>query len=655
MRNWIFKDIDFDSFPVFTGDDLGVNWSKDKLEIRIWAPTAVSVIFRLYLSVDTAAPEKTISLERSIQGSWHISLTGNYEGFFYTFQVCDATGWLNECPDISAKATGVNGLRGMIIDPLLTHPQNWEKDRRSPVGQPTDMVLYEIHVRDFSVSPESGIFHKGKYLGFTESGTISPQGLSTGLDHLKELGITHIHLLPVADFYTVDETKTDPQYNWGYDPLNFNTPEGWYSTNPFDGYSRIRELKMLVQAMHTNGIGVIMDVVYNHSGLIFDSWFNQIVPGYYYRQRADGSLSDASGCGNEIASERAMVRKFICDSVAYWAEEFHLDGFRFDLMGIMDIETMNLIRKRLDLIDPKIIMYGEGWIAAESPLAENLRATKLNTLQLDRIASFCDDLRDGLKGSPFNRYSQGFISGLTLREEKIKFAIAGAIRHPQIIYDYVDSSRRPWAASPAQCINYVSCHDNYTLFDKLQYSCPESSKEEIDRMTRLAIGIILTSQGVPFLHAGMEMHRSKGGLHDSYRSPDEFNRIEWEKKYEHIELFRFTQNCIELRRQHPAFRMSDSEMVRKKLSFFPKYIPGVIAYELKDNANGDHWQSIVVLLNGNNYSVEFEIDDKMWLIVAQNGEISPAGMGHVTTHTVRLHPVSMMILADEGGTNFPKD
>jgi pullulanase len=403
----------------------------------------------------------------------------------------------------------------------------------------------------------------------------------------------------------------------------------------------------VVQTLHNQGFGVIMDVVYNHSGLIFDSWFNQLVPGYYYRQREDGTLSDASGCGNELATERAMVRNFIVDSVAWWAEEYHLDGFRFDLMGIIDIETMNLIRKRLDLIDPNIFMYGEGWIAAESPLTENMRATKLNTIRLDRIASFCDDMRDGLKGSPFNRYSHGFISGLTLREEKIKFSITGAIQHPDIFYDYVETSRQPWANSPAQCVNYVSCHDNYTLFDKLQYSCPEATSEEIERMTRLAIGMILTAQGVPFLHSGVEMHRSKGGHHDSYRSPDDVNQIEWGKKSSCAGLIRFTKNCIDLRRQHPAFRMSDSDMVREKLSFYNKYIPGIIAYQLKDHANGDPWKNILVLFNGNNYSVEYEIPLKKWLIIARNGEIIPQGIGYITTGLVRLHHISMMILAEE--------
>ena len=647
MRDWTFKDNDFSDLPVYDGADLGVTWTSDRLAIRVWAPTAQEVLFRLYKTAEASGPDQLVKLEQSVSGTWVAILDGDHVNSLYTFQVRDKTGWLNECPDIGAIATGVNGNRGMILNRKLTNPENWKNDSRCSITQPTDMVLYEVHVRDFSISPDSGILHKGKYLGFTETGTTSPEGLPTGIDHLKELGITHVHLLPVADFYTVDETKSAPQYNWGYDPLNFNTPEGWYATNPYDGYTRTRELKMVVQALHEQGFGVIMDVVYNHSGLIFDSWFNQFVPGYYYRQRADGTLSDASGCGNEMASERAMVRKFIIDSVAWWAEEYHFDGFRFDLMGILDLETMNLIRNRLDLIDPNIFLYGEGWIAAESPLPENLRATKLNTPKLDRIASFCDDMRDGLKGSPFNRYSHGFISGLTLREEKIKFSVTGAINHPQIFYDYVDSSRQPWAKSPAQCVNYVSCHDNYTLFDKLQYSCPEASMDEIERMTRLALGILLTSQGVPFLHAGVEMHRTKGGHHDSYRSPDEVNLLDWSRKAEYANLFQFTKNCLELRRQHPAFRMADSQMVREKLSFFQKYIPGVIAYELKDHANGDSWSSILLLFNGNNYSVEFEIPDKRWLIVAQNGELQPHGMGHVKTGKVRLHPISMMILAEE--------
>jgi pullulanase len=647
MRDWKFKDSDFSDFPVYEGSDLGVSWTPKRTFIKIWAPTARRIFFRLYKSGQGGEAIMEYQMLPDENGTWIYEIKENLEGQFYTIQIRDGEGWLKEGPDIYAKATGVNGIRGMIINPEKSNPLHWGADIRHSLASPTDMVIYEVHIRDFSMSPSSGIKNKGKYLGFTEAGTKLPSGEATGIDHLKELGVTHVHLLPVADFYTVDELNTTPQYNWGYDPLNYNTPEGWYSSDPTDCTVRIRELKMLVMSLHNIGMGVIIDVVYNHTGLIFESYFNQTVPGYFYRFNKDGRFSDASGCGTEVASERAMVRKYIIDSVAYWAEEYHIDGFRFDLMGLMDIETMNLIRKRLDEIDPKIFIYGEGWAAGESPLPEKFRAVKANTKRLDRIATFCDDMRNGLKGSPFEKNNAGFISGVTLREEQLKFAVIGAIQHDQIIYDFVITSKQSWANSPAQCVNYVSCHDNYTLFDKLQYSCPEASPEIIERMARLAFGVIFTSQGVPFLLAGDEMLRTKGGHNDSYRSPDYINQIDWTRKVRYSGLVNFMKSCIELRHQHPAFRMADGDMVRTKLRFFSKYIPGVIAYELCDHANGDRWRRILILLNGNNYSVEYEIPLENWLIVAQNGEIMPNGGGYTKTSVVRLHPISMMILAVE--------
>lgn len=647
MRNWIFKENDFINFPVYDGKDLGVQWTPGYTFIRVWAPTAKRILFRLYQEGLGGQAIKEFPMLPDRDGTWVLEIGENLENLFYTLQIRDNVGWLKEGPDIYAKAVGINGKRGMLIDLQKTNPPSWETDKRCTKTNPTDMIIYELHIRDFSIANSSGIKNRGKYLGFIERGTKLPTGESTGLDHLLELGISHVHLLPVSDFYTVDETKTAPQYNWGYDPLNYNSPEGWYSTNPGDGAVRIREFKQLVKTLHDNSIGVILDVVYNHTGLIFESYFNQTVPGYFYRFDKNGSFSDATGCGNELATEREMVRKFIIDSVAYWAEEYHVDGFRFDLMGIIDIETMNRIKARLDAIDPNIFLYGEGWTAGPSPLPDNQRAIKVNTKLLDRIASFCDDIRNGLKGSPFDKFSRGFISGETLREEQLKFGIVGAIAHDQIIYYYVDTSRVAWANQPGQCINYVSCHDNYTLFDKLQYSCPEASKDSLERMARLAVGIVLTSQGVPFLFAGEEMLRTKGGHSDSYRSPDELNRIDWSRKTRYHGMVDFTKKCIELRRQHPAFRMPDAEMIRKKLRFFGKYIPGVIAYELCDHANDDPWRRIVVMLNGNNYSVEFEIPLENWLIVAQNGEIFPQGTGYSKTNLVRLHPTSMMIFAAE--------
>lgn len=647
MRNWIFKENDFINFPAYEGNDLGVFWTPEKTFVRIWAPSAKRVLFRLYKEGWGGQAIREIPMLPDTAGTWIVEIIENVENLYYTLQVRDNSGWLKEGPDIYARAIGVNGKRGMIIDIQKTNPPMWDQDKRRTLPDPTEMIIYEIHVRDFSIASSSGIVNRGKYLGFTEKGTKLSTGEKTGLDHLVELGISHVHLLPVSDFYTVDETKTSPQYNWGYDPLNYNSPEGWYSTNPHDGAVRILEFKQLVKSLHDNGIGVIVDVVYNHTGLIFESYFNQTVPGYFYRFNKEGSFSDATGCGNELATEREMVCNYIIESVAWWAEEYHLDGFRFDLMGIIDIETMNKIRARLDTIDPNIFVYGEGWTAGPSPLPDNQRALKVNTKLLDRIASFCDDIRNGLKGSPFDKFSRGFISGETLREEQIKFGIVGAVAHDQIIYYYVDTSRLAWANQPGQCINYVSCHDNYTLFDKLQYSCPEASKDTMERMARLAVGIILTSQGVPFLLGGEEMLRSKGGHPDSYRSPDELNRIDWTRKIRYKGMVDFTRNCIELRHKHPAFRMPDAEMIRKKLRFFGKYIPGIIAYELCDHANGDIWRRILVMFNGNNYSVEFEIPPENWLIVAQNGEIFPNGTGHSKTDLVRLHPISMMIFAAE--------
>jgi len=647
VRNWKFNPVEFDKYPVYEGNDLGVFWSEDKTMVKVWAPSATRIFFRLYREGFGGDAEVEHYLEQRGNGIWLLELSGDWNGWYYTLQVRDNYGWLLEGPDIYARSTGINGRRGMIFNPAETNPEGWSADERVVPASPTDMVIYETHIRDFSMSPDSGIRHKGKYLGFTETGTKSPTGEKTGLNHLDELGVTHVHLLPVADFYTVDERKEAPQYNWGYDPLNYNTPEGWYSTDPNDGRVRVRELKQLVKALHEQEIGVILDVVYNHTGLINESYFNQTVPGYFYRQKEDGGFSDASGCGNELASERAMVRKYIVDSVMYWASEYHIDGFRFDLMGVLDIETMNIIRKSLDTINPNIFLYGEGWTAGKSPLEKKRRATKRHTLKLDRIASFSDDMRDGLKGSAFDQFSTGFISGHTLQEERLKFSMVGAVKHDQIAYDYVESSKGPWANEAAQCINYVSCHDNFTLFDKLQYSCPEASKAQIERMVRLALGIVLTSQGVPFLHAGSEMMRTKGGHHDSYRSPDLLNQIDWSRKHEFHNLFLFTQKCIELRRQHPAFRMSSAKMINEKMRFNGKYIPGIIQYELGDYANGDSWKSIQMLFNGNNYSVELEIPEANWLVIAEDGEINPNGMGRMTTGKVRIHPTSMMILVAE--------
>jgi len=548
---------------------------------------------------------------------------------------------------VDARAVGINGHRGLFFNPTLTNPEGWDKDHRVAIENPVDAVIYELHVRDFSIAPSSGIKNKGKYIAFTEEGTLSPKGLATGTDHLKELGITHVHLLPISDFSTVDEASPDKSYNWGYDPQNFNAPEGSYATNPNDT-SRIREFKVLVQALHKAGIGGILDVVDNQTLFPSCFYFNQTVPGNYYRQKAEGSFSNASGCGNEIASERPMVRKYILDSLQYWATEFHIDGFRFDLMGIMDLETMNQIRARMDAISPSIILYGEGWAADASPLPESARAIKTSVSKLERIAVFNDDFRDGIKGNNFVPRSKGFVSGQTVQEETIKFGITGACFHPQIVYGYVEHSKSPWAAEPWQCVNYASCHDNYTLYDKLLLSCPEAKEESINRMMMMAGALVLTSQGIPFIHAGAEMARTKLGDHNSYKSPDQINQIDWNKKSNYNEVYQYYQDLISLRKNHPAFRMRSAQQIREHLIFSDDYLPGVASYVLVNHANEDEWRTIQIVFNGNNHGILFPIKEHInWRLVAHEAVIDEESVIYPIGDSIEISGISMMILVED--------
>ncbi|MBN1926208.1 MAG: type I pullulanase [Prolixibacteraceae bacterium] len=643
--NWKFNHIDFSVYPYYDKSPLGIFCNGQKTSITIWAPTASKVIFRLYDDGFKGEPFEVFEMHRGEKGEWLYELEGGFHGTYYTIQCMVDGRWMDEIPDPYAYAVGVNGRRGMICEFSLTNPPGWESDKRVLPAHYSDMVLYELHVRDFSIDEFSGIKNKGKFLAFTEEGTLSPEGLKTGIDHLVEMGITHVHLLPVFDFLTVDEAHPEKkQYNWGYDPLNFNAPEGSYSTNPFDGETRIREFKQMVLALHRAGMGVIMDVVYNHTALINHSYFNQTVPGYYYRQRYDGSFSDASGCGTEIASERAMVRKYIIDSLKFWAEEYHIDGFRFDLMGIYDLETMKEIRKVLDKIDSRIVMYGEGWAAAPSPMDEKFRALKENAPKLERVAMFNDDFRDALKGHWGNPASRGFASGQTLNEESVKYAIVGATYHPQIVYNYVASTKWAWSLSPRQSINYISCHDNYTFYDKLKLSRPEATLSELIRMVCLAGAILLTSQGVPFLHAGVEMLRTKRGDGNSYRSPDEINLIDWSRKAMFWYVTRYFQTLIGIRKKHPAFRMTNAEMIQQHLKFSKCYMPGVVAYELGENANGDEWKHIIVIFNNNPDPVIFPVKKRTWVEIANGLAIDEKGLSRHESHSVFVPPVSMMML-----------
>lgn len=632
-------------YPVYDGDDLGMTYSSASTSLKMWSPAAESVKLKLYAKGDGDNLIDSFDMKRDDNGVWSYKLKGDHAGEYYTYQVKQNGQWLQEKPDLYAVAVGVNGQRSMIIDLGTTNPEGWESDKRPALANYNDIIIYELQIRDVSISPNSGITQKGKYAGLVESGTKSPEGLATGLDHIKDLGVTHVHLLPTFDHRSIDETKLDePQYNWGYDPLNYNVPEGSFSSDPYDGSVRIKEFKEMVQTLHANGIRVILDVVYNHTGQTEDSNFNQLVPDYYYRQNADGSFSDASACGNETASERAMMRKYIIESVAYWAKEYHLDGFRFDLMGIHDIETMNEVSKTLREIDPSIFVYGEGWTAGSSPLPQEQQALKANTYKLEKVAAFSDDLRDGLKGSVFEEKEGGFVSQTKGLKESIKFGIVASTQHPQVDYEAVNYSNAPWAAEPYQTISYVSCHDNNTLWDKLMLSNPEATEAERIKMHKLAETIVLTSQGVPFIHAGMEMLRTKDGVENSYESPDAINQIDWSRKAKYKSVYDYYKGIIALRKAHPAFRMTNTEDIQNHLEFLEYSGENFIGYRIKDNANGDDWEEILVLLNGADLNKTIDLPAGNWTLIADGSKVSDGGLRTVNSKTLTVPGITALIL-----------
>ncbi|HEY5969819.1 MAG TPA: type I pullulanase, partial [Chitinophagaceae bacterium] len=505
-------------------------------------------------------------------------------------------------------------------------------------------ILYELQIRDASIAANSGIKNKGKYLGLTETGTKNEGGLSTGLDHIKELGVTHVHLLPCFDFYSLDESQPDKaQYNWGYDPLNYNVPDGSFSTNPYDGVIRIKEFKQMVQAFHQNGLRVIMDVVYNHTRLTEDSYFNQLVPGYYYRQTKDGKFSNATACGNETASERYMMRKFMLESVLYWVKEYHIDGFRFDLMGVHDIETMNLISKELHKIKPDILLYGEGWTAGSSPLADSLRAIKKYAYKLDRIAVFSDDIRDGIKGSVFEHADKGFVSGKPGMEESIKFGIVASCKHPQVDFTKVNYSKAPYSAQPWNTITYCECHDNHVLWDKLAISAKNATETERKEMDKLAMSIVLTSQGISLLHAGTEFLRTKKEVENSFESPDSINAIDWSLKSKNNDLFDYIKALIKLRKEHPAFRMKTAKEIETNIVFDNKLPFGVVGYTINAPV-GDRWKKILVIYNSKPVDVQISLPKGEWQLVSLPGQ---ALYPHKSKSSILAKPISCSILYQE--------
>jgi pullulanase len=607
----------FDDYPVYSKNDLWPEFAQNKTVLRLWAPLAEEVRVNIYERGHGSNLVETHSMKPDKKGSWKIVLKGNYRGKYYTFQTKYNGVFEDETPGIYAIAAGVNGMRAMILDLDETNPEGWNNDLRPKIDRHNDIILYELHVRDITSHPNAGSSYPGKYLGLVEEGTRNTEGQSTGIDHMKELGITHVHLLPVFDYRMVDETRLNKsQFNWGYDPENYNIPEGSYSSNPYNAEIRIKEFKQMIQGFHKNGIRVIMDVVFNHTARTENSNFNLEVPGYYYRTTEQGEWSDASGCGNETASERAMMRKFIIESCKFWVKEYHVDGFRFDLMGIHDIETLNLLSAELKKIDPSIFVYGEGWTASSSPLPDSLRALKENTVKLTDIAAFSDDIRDGIKGNVFDIKSTGFVNGAENMEESVKFGVVASTNHPQIDFEK-SSSKSPWANQPAQTIGYVSCHDNNTLYDKLSMSRPDLPASDIIKMQKLSNAIVLTSQSIPFLHAGAEFLRTKGGEHNSFNKPDEINQIDWSWKTKNSDVFEYYKSLISLRKAHPAFRMSTTDQIANHLRFFDIDSSNVVAYQINDHANGDSWKSIIVVYNARAHDFNLNLPPGIWSIAAK--------------------------------------
>ena len=639
------SDAVLDAYPVYSGDDLELKVDDAGTHFRLWSPGAENVRLNLYTDGLNGSAYCTVEMKKDLAGTWAYSFPEKLYGKFYTFQICMDGKWLKETPGVWAKAVGTNGYRAAVIDMERTNPEGWEQDKYVVTPNQTDAVVYEMHHRDFSVHANSGIVNKGKFVAMLEPGTVSPDGEKTGIDHLKELGVTHVHILPSYDFNSVDEARLiDRQYNWGYDPINYNVPDGSYSTNPADPATRIREMKEMVKALHDAGIGVIMDVVYNHTAVNDDSNFSLTAPDYYYRHNPDGSYSDASGCGNETASDRRQMGDFIVNSVKYWTEEYHIDGFRFDLMAIHDTETMNRVAETVREINPYAVIYGEGWSAGDSRLPVERRALKENVAKMKGIAVFSDDIRDAVKGHYSREEDRGFASGKPGLEETVKIGIVASTAHPQVDYSKGNNSKFAYATSPEQIMNYVSCHDDLCLTDKMRKSMPDATDSVRMRVARLAQTIVFTSQGTPFMFAGEEIFRDKKGVHNSFKSPDEVNAIDWSLKRKNREQFDYYRNLIDLRRSHPAFRMTNADDIAKHIVFAEMKTPNLISYAIKDNANGDEWKEIRVVFNGSEKPQTVKVPKGEWTVVAADGKLDKNGLGTMKGGDVEAAPQAALIL-----------
>lgn len=638
----------FDAYPVRKGSLSEMEYTPSVTSFHLWSPNADEVRLMLYEEAEGGHAFQTHHMQLGDDGTWHVDVNEDLKGKFYAFNVKMQDEWLGDTPGLFAKAVGINGHRGAIIDMVQTNPTGWENDRKPALRSVADVVVYEMHHRDFSIDASSGIEHKGQFLALTEQGTQSPEGLATGIDHLKELGVTHVHLLPSYDYASIDEhTFKDSHYNWGYDPQNYNVPDGSYATDPTQPVTRIMEFKQMVQALHQAGIRVVLDVVYNHTYNAATSAFEKTVPGYFYRMKPDGTFANGSGCGNETASNRPMMRKFMVESVLYWMREYHLDGFRFDLMGIHDIATMNEIRQEAQKLDPQVLIYGEGWAAETPQYAADSLAMKANIARMPGIAAFCDEMRDGLRG-PWDDDKKGaFLAGFPGHEESIKFGIVGAISHPQVKMDEVNYSNKAWAQEPVQMMSYVSCHDDMCLVDRLRTSVTDLKGNDLEKLDMLAQTAVLTSQGIPFIFAGEEVMRDKKFVHNSFQSPDSVNAINWHNKAKYQWVFNYYKGLIAMRKHHPAFRLGSAELVRQHLEFLPVEGSGVVAFRLKDHAGGDAWDNIIVVLNARRETAKIEVPEGKYVAVVKDGWVNENGIGTIYGPILNIAPETALIVYQE--------
>ena len=612
-------------------------YGRYKSTFSVWSPDAEAAQLRLYHSASDKIAFETADMKLTDGGLWKVAVRGDMKGAFYTFQIKKNGEWLPETAGIAAKAVGVNGWRGAVIDWDETDPEGWAEDK-SPEIKPSDIIVYEMHHRDFSVHETSGVSNKGKYLALTEEGTRNPDGLATGIDHLKELGVTYVQLLPSTDFITVDEEHLENnQYNWGYDPFNYNAVEGSYSTDPFNPVTRIKEFKQMIQSLHKAGRRVILDVVYNHTTDASKTGFERTMPGYFYRMRPDGTYYDGSGCGNETASEQAMFRKYMIESLEWWMKEYHIDGFRFDLMAIHDIETMNIISERLHAIDPDVLLYGEGWAAMAPAFPEDKIALKVNTHMLDKVGAFSDNIRDAVRG-PLGCENAGFMDGVEGNKANVEFGIAGGVEHPQV-------SVERWTNNPLQHVSYVSCHDDHCLRDRLEEATKASEAERL-AMVKLAQTAVYTSQGIPFIFNGEELYRHKQGVKNSYNKPDSINAIDWTYKTQYKDLVDYYAALAAIRHEHPGFCLADAELVREKLQFIEVDDPCVVAFRINDLSGIDPSRSLTVVLNGSKKPVKIDIPAGNYVVLAQNGKADVDGLGAFSTRYCTAGPTSATIMAE---------